>query len=413
MNQVVEDVDTVFTCTVSAKPLAAVFSNAKSKSPGIINPFFIQVDDTELITMVSVEEKPKDMTEEYRYDICFPALVENSDLDADTFVCVRTEDAAGAEGAYEALKALGDEPVELVIETTDFSAKITIGDGVLDIMLDGTTTEVPLPRPDDYEEGNADLGIRWDPDEIGQSVVMFYSEYYPGYYVTTTLNNHDDPDELFKVRRFIDKNKTPEIEGDSFMAESARRKLKKGAKEIAVPAVEGVLPKTPRPTPTTKKKLVTEDRVREAMMVMDAEEKDADKKAEDIPAADNKAVTESSGVKEKGSKRRSRSEVRLDNIEEAKALLCSEKDSEDVCDGILSSAIAIVEHNGREVVIPEGAAEQSLEGTLEKALYATDQLRQYIQHAKATANVPDVPVETEEEFKKRVIALVLDMPTAQ
>ena len=278
MNQVVEDVDTVvFTCTVSAKPLAAVFSNAKSKSPGIINPFFIQVDDTELITMVSVEEKPKDMTEEYRYDICFPALVENSDLDADTFVCVRTEDAVGAEGAYEALKALGDEPVELVIETTEDTAKITIGDGVLDILLDGTTTEEPLPHPDDYEEGNADLGIRWDPDEIGQSGVMFYSEYYPGYYVTTTLNNHDDPDELFKVRRLIDKNKTPEIEGDSFMAESARRKLKKGAKEIAVPAVEGVLPKTPKPL-YTKKKLVTEDQVREVMMVKDAEEKAEAKK---------------------------------------------------------------------------------------------------------------------------------------
>ena len=367
MNQVVEDVDTVFTCTVSAKPLAAVFSNAKSKSPGIITPFFIQVDDTELITMVSVEEKPKDMTEEYRYNICFPAPVENSDLDADTFVCVRTEDAAGAEGAYEALKALGDEPVELVIETTEDTAKITIGDGVLDILLDGTTTEVPLPHPDDYEEGNEDLGIRWDPEETLLSVVMFYSEYYPGYYVTTTLNNHDDPDELFKVRRFIDKNKTPEIEGDSFMAESARRKLKKGAKEIAVPAVEGVLPKTPRPTPTTKKKLVTEDQVREAMMVMDAEEKDAAKKAEDIPAADNKAVTESSGVKEKGSKRRSRSEVRLDKIEEAKALLYSEKDSEDVCDGILSSAIAIVEHNGREVVIPDGAVRAESRGFSRKS----------------------------------------------
>ena len=409
MNQAVEDVDTVFTCTVSAKPLAAVFSNAKSKSPGIINPFFIQVDDTELITMVSVEEKPKDMTEEYRYDICFPALVENSDLDADTFVCVRTEDAAGAEGAYEALKALGDEPVELVIETTDFSAKITIGDGVLDIMLDGTTTEVPLPHPDDYEEGNEDLGIRWDPDEIGQSVVMFYSEYYPGYYVATTLNNHDDPDELFKVRRFIDKNKTPEIEGDSFMAESARRKLKKGAKEIAVPAVEGVLPKTPRPTPATKKKLVTEDQAREAMMVMDAEIA----AAKQDEGADDTGNTESPDTKKKGPKRRSSEEVRIDKIKAAMELLTYEQDNDDVRVSILGHATAICENQGYVIDLSADEAEQSLGGTLEKALSATDQLRQYIQHAKATADVPRVSAETEEEFKKRVIALVLDMPTAK
>jgi len=437
MNQVVEDVNTVFTCTVSAKPLAAVFSNSKSKSPGIITPFFIQVDDTELITMVAVAEKPKDMTEKYGYNICFPALVENSDLDADTFVCVRTEDAVGAEGAYEALKALGDEPVELRIETTGDNATITIGEGVLDILLDGTNIEEALPHPDDYEEGNEDLGLRWDPEETLISVVMFYSEYYPGYYITTTLKNHDDPDELFKVRRFIDKNTTPEIEGDSFMAESARRVLKKGAKIKAVPAVEGSQPKTPKPKPAGKTTAVkaeyrdgrlekagvdstvirkavedidaydvTEDHVREVVPGMYAETTTA-KKAEDTPAADNKAVSGSAGVKEKGSKRRSRSEVRLDNIEEAKALLYSEQDSEDVCDGILSSAIAIVEHHGREVVIPDGAAEQSLEGTLEKALDTTDRLRQYIQHAKATADVPDAPVETPEAFRKRAIALLI------
>jgi len=235
---------------------------------------------------------------------------------------------------------------------------------------------------------------------------MFKSEYYPGYYITTTLNNHDDPDELFKVRRFIDKKKTPEIEGDSFMAESARRKLKKGAKEIAVPAVEDAPPKTPRPTRATKTKIVTEAQVREAMMVMDAE-KAADKKAEDIPAADNKAVKESSGVKEKGSKRRSKDQVRLDNIEDAMNMLWLERNAEDVREEILSSAISIVENNGREVVIPDGEAEQSLEGTLEKALSTAERLRQYIQHAQASADVPEAPVETPEDFRKRAIALLI------
>ena len=398
----------LFTCTVSAKPLAAVLGNAASKTKGTINSFFIQVDDTELITMVAVEEKPKDMTEKYEYCICFPAPVENSDLDADTFVCVRTEDAAGAEGAYEALKALGDEPVELVIETTEDTAKITIGDGVLDILLDGTEVEDPLPHPDDYGEDNADLGIRWDPEharavELGQSVVMFYSEYHPGYYVTTTLNNHDDPDELFKVRRLIDKDKTPEIEGDSFMAESARRKLKKGAKEIAVPAVEGAQPKTPRPTPSTKKKIVTEEQVREAMMAMD-DGKPSPSFVSVTAGTDNTKGTESTGSR---AKRRSKNEMRLDKIAEAGDLLLSEQHAEDVREEILKNAVAIVENNGREVVITNDEAEQSLKGTLEAALLTNDRLRQYIQHAQASADTPEVPVETPEDFRKRALALLV------
>ena len=405
MTQAVEEEEEgteVFTFKVSAEPLSAAFANAfrHAKAPGTIAPLFFQIDDTELVTMVEVTENLEGTLEQYKYNICFPVVVEDSDLDPDTFVCVRIEDASGANGACAPLKALKNKPVEVMIETTHDDAKITIGGGVLDIMLDGTNRVVPPPSPDDYSGSNEDLGIRWDPEETEHSEVLFKSEKHPGYYITTTLNNHDDPDELFKVRQVIDKNTTPEIEGNSFMAESARRKLKKGAKEIAVPAVEDVQPKTPRPTPATKKKLVTEEQVREAMMVMDAEE--APTSFRSVTAG-----TESPGTKDKGSKRRSKNEMRLDKIAEAGALLLTEQHAEDVREEIMRNAVAIVENNGREVVITNDEAEQSLKGTLEAALLTNDRLRQYIQHAPASADTPEAPVETPEDFRKRALALLV------
>jgi hypothetical protein len=353
--------------------------------------------------MVEVETIPQDMMKKYRYKVCRTTPVSNSDLDEDTFVCARTSDAAGAHGAYEVLRALGDKEVPVVIETTGEAASISIGEGMLDITLDGENLLELLPRPDDYSGINKDLGIRWDTEETEHSEVMFESVHNSGYYIFTTLENYDDPAELFLVRRPFDHDSTPEIEGDSFMAESARRKLKKGAKEIAVPAVEGAQPKTPQPTQATKKKLVTEDQVREAMMVMDAE-KAADKKAEDTPATDDTKGTKSTGSK---AKRRSKDQVRLDNIADAMNMLWMERDAEDIRKEILSTAVAIVEHNGREVVITDDEAEQSLLGTLNALVLDTDRIRQRAQHALATADVPEAPVETPEDFRKRAIALLI------
>ena len=184
------------------------------------------------------------------------------------------------------------------------------------------------------------------------------------------------------------------------MTGSARRQLKKGVKEIAVPAVEDAQPKTPRPTPATKKKLVTEEQVREAMMVMDAEE--APTSFRSVTAG-----TESPGTKDKGSKRRSKNEMRLDKIAEAGALLLTEQHAEDVREEIMRNAVAIVENNGREVVITNDEAEQSLKSTLEAALLTNDRLRQYIQHAQASADTPEAPVETPEDFRKRALALLV------
>ena len=407
MTQAEEEEGTeVFTFKVSAEPLSAAFSNAfrHAKASGTIAPLFIQIDDTELVTMVEVTEKPEDMVEQYRYNICFPVVVEDSDLDPDTFVCVRIEDASGANGAYETLKALKKKPVEVMIETTAESAKITIGEGVLDIMLDGTNLDDPIPSPDDYSGSNEDLGIRWDPEETEHSEVLFKSEKHPGYYITTTLNNHDDPDELFKVRRFIDKKTTPEIEGNSFMAESARRKLKKGDKEIAIPAVEGAQPKGPKPSKATKKNLVTEEQVREAMMAMD-DGKPSPSFVSVTAGTNDRKGTESTGSR---ARRRSKDEVRIDKITEAIDMLLTEQHAEDVREEIMRNAVAIVENNGRKVVTPNSEVEQSMKGTLEALLLIIeDELRPLAQHALATADVPEAPVETKEEFRKRAIALLI------